>query len=64
MEQQNVIKVACCVCGSLDNATSYNIIDNFVKFKADSFVPLAELIHQTLNFDVNFYTCITLELIK
>lgn len=52
-EELNATSTLCCTCGSHEMGSPINIIDNFVKYR-DSFVPFAQVIFQTLNFEVNF----------
>lgn len=51
-DEQTTFKPACCICGTAEFINSHNIIDKFIKFK-DSFVPFAEVIRETLKFDVS-----------
>lgn len=50
-EELIAVSSLCCTCGSVETSGSINIADNFVKYK-DSFVSFAQVIFQTLNFEV------------
>lgn len=45
----------CSICGNKDITHLHRISDNFVKFKG-SFVPFAEIVFKTLNFEVSRIT--------
>jgi hypothetical protein len=58
-EAQTSSSFACCICAKTELMSSHRIIDNFVKFDG-SYVPLAEIIVQTLGFEVNIHAFLRL----